>query len=128
MSNESKDNSRRIFLKKAAGLTVLSGLSVIPFWTEAKSKSHKLTILHTNDTHSQVYPFALNDPQYPGLGGVARRNEIIKKERTHHPPLVIFVHLYSFSTTFTSFQLGVAKAEYDSEKKRGRSCFGQKRV
>lgn len=41
----------------------------------------KLTILHTNDMHSRIEPFPLNDPKYPGLGGMARRAALIEKIR-----------------------------------------------
>jgi 5'-nucleotidase len=81
MSNESPINSRRKFLIQAAGLTVMAGVSGIPLIADAKPKIRKLTILHTNDTHSQIDPIADNDPQFPGLGGIARRAEIIKKIR-----------------------------------------------
>jgi len=40
-----------------------------------------LTILHTNDTHSNIDPFPDNHSKYPGKGGVARRFELIKKVR-----------------------------------------------
>ena len=42
---------------------------------------NKLTILHTNDTHSNIDPFPDNHAKYPGKGGVARRFELIKKVR-----------------------------------------------
>lgn len=43
--------------------------------------SKKLTILHTNDTHSNIDPFPDNHAKYPGKGGVVRRFELIKKIR-----------------------------------------------
>lgn len=42
----------------------------------------KITILHTNDVHSRIEPFPLNDPKYPGMGGAAIRAEIINRIRT----------------------------------------------
>lgn len=89
MSNGLKTNPRRIFIKQAVGLSMLTGLNAIPFLSEAKPKLRKLTILHTNDTHSQVDPFALNDPQYPGLGGTARRAAIINKIRTEEQNVIL---------------------------------------
>ena len=44
-------------------------------------KCDKLTILHTNDTHSNIDPFPDNHSKYPGLGGVSKRFELIKKIR-----------------------------------------------
>ena len=47
---------------------------------EVKPKN-KLTILHTNDTHSNIDPFPDNHAKYSGKGGVARRFEMIQKIR-----------------------------------------------
>jgi 5'-nucleotidase len=44
-----------------------------------------ITILHTNDTHSQIDPLADNDKQYPGKGGVARRATLVKRVRKENP-------------------------------------------
>lgn len=41
----------------------------------------KLTILHTNDTHSRVEPFPMDGGRNQGLGGVAARASIIEKIR-----------------------------------------------
>lgn len=41
----------------------------------------KLTVLHTNDTHSNIDPFPSNHAKYPGLGGVAKRYELVEKVR-----------------------------------------------
>ena len=41
----------------------------------------KLTVLHTNDTHSNIDPFPSNHAKYPGLGGVAKRYELFEKVR-----------------------------------------------
>ena len=44
-----------------------------------------ITILHTNDTHSQIDPLPENDRQYPGKGGVARRATLVKRVRAENP-------------------------------------------
>jgi 5'-nucleotidase len=44
-----------------------------------------ITILHTNDTHSQIDPLPANDKQHPGLGGVARRATLVKRIRRENP-------------------------------------------
>lgn len=41
----------------------------------------KLTVLHTNDVHSRIDPFPLDDKDFPGLGGVAPRAALINKIR-----------------------------------------------
>jgi 5'-nucleotidase len=44
-----------------------------------------ITILHTNDTHSQIDPVDQNDKQYAGKGGVARRATLVKRVRKENP-------------------------------------------
>jgi 5'-nucleotidase len=44
-----------------------------------------ITILHTNDTHSQIDPVSENDKQYGGKGGVARRATLVKRVRKENP-------------------------------------------
>jgi 5'-nucleotidase len=44
-----------------------------------------ITIIHTNDVHSQIEPLPTNDPLYPGKGGVARRATLVKRVRKENP-------------------------------------------
>jgi 5'-nucleotidase len=44
-----------------------------------------ITILHTNDTHSQIDPLPENDRFYAGKGGVARRATLVKRIRQENP-------------------------------------------
>src|SRR5687767_4516594 len=46
-----------------------------------KKKTKKLIILHTNDMHSHIDPFAENDPKFPGKGGMAKRAAMIEEVR-----------------------------------------------
>jgi len=41
----------------------------------------KITILHTNDTHSHIDSFPLNHSKYPNKGGVNRRKALVDKIR-----------------------------------------------
>jgi len=50
----------------------------------------KLTILHTNDVHSQIEPFPLNHNKYPNRGGFARRANIFKSLMKINPNTLIF--------------------------------------
>jgi len=52
---------------------------------EAGAGETLITILHTNDTHSQIDPLPENDKQYPGKGGVARRATLVKRIRKENP-------------------------------------------
>lgn len=45
------------------------------------SKEIKLTILHTNDTHSQIDPLPVNHSKFPNRGGVVWRHQQIQKIR-----------------------------------------------
>ncbi len=58
----------------------------------AFSKNKQLTILHTNDTHSCIFPFSENllDTLKAGRGGYLRRVAMIKKEREADPKLLLF--------------------------------------
>ncbi len=44
-----------------------------------------ITVLHTNDTHSQIDPILENDKAYAGKGGVARRSTLVKRVRKENP-------------------------------------------
>ncbi|MEO7970067.1 MAG: metallophosphatase [bacterium] len=48
-----------------------------------------ITILHTNDTHSQIDPLPENDKQYGGKGGVARRATLVKRVRKENPNMLM---------------------------------------
>lgn len=50
----------------------------------------KLTILHTNDVHSQIEAFPLNHNEYPNRGGFARRANIFKDLMKINPNTLIF--------------------------------------
>ncbi len=74
---------RRSFIRNTA--LISGGILTIPsvFGQTAEFGSgKKLTILHTNDTHSNIDPFPENHAKYPGKGGVARRFEMIQKIRS----------------------------------------------
>lgn len=48
-----------------------------------------ITVLHTNDTHSQIDPILENDNNFPGKGGVARRASLVKRIRKENPNTVL---------------------------------------
>jgi 5'-nucleotidase len=83
---ESGKYSRRAFarLTLKAGIAGLSAIS-LPELLYADN-TIKLTILHTNDTHSRIDPFPAGDPKFAGRGGVSRRAaliEAIRKQEQH---------------------------------------------
>lgn len=52
----------------------------------------QLVILHTNDTHSTIYPLNPNlaDTALAGRGGFIRRIAMLREERKKHPDLLLF--------------------------------------
>jgi len=91
-------STRRSFLWTAtvAGLSLPLARSRSLLWRDAAfsisapllqpSKDETLiTILHTNDTHSQIDPILENDKSYAGKGGVARRATLVKRVRKENP-------------------------------------------
>jgi 5'-nucleotidase len=77
-----KDLKRRDFLKGAIAATVAGYLSQQPIL--AASETTIITILHTNDTHSQLEPF-MPGTRNAGLGGAARRAAYVKRVRKENP-------------------------------------------
>lgn len=58
-----------------------------------------ITILHTNDTHSQIDPFPETDRLYPGKGGVARRATLVRRIRKENPNTLLIDAGDSFQGT-----------------------------
>lgn len=81
---------RRDFIKNTAAsssLLTLGGLSLSSFNTLQNTK--KITILHTNDTHSHIDPFPADDPRNPNQGGAARRASIIDTIRSEEENVLL---------------------------------------
>ena len=88
--------NRREFLSSSAAF---GGLLVGRFWGKEfvlphavidsgeflKATETLITILHTNDTHSQIDPLPPNERNYAGKGGVARRATLVKRIRKENP-------------------------------------------
>lgn len=86
---------KTIIYNKAVRLAVFALpfilLTLMP--TEAQGKKPKqLVILHTNDTHSTIFPIneQLPDTMKAGRGGFLRRLAMLKEERQRHPDLLYF--------------------------------------
>jgi 5'-nucleotidase len=73
--------NRRTFLTTSAAF----GATLFAFPREILSAADTvITILHTNDTHSQIDPLPANDAN-AGKGGVARRATLVKRVRKENP-------------------------------------------
>jgi 5'-nucleotidase len=77
-----------------------------------------ITILHTNDTHSQIDPFPADDRQYPGKGGVARRATLVRRVRKENPNTLLIDAGDAFQgTPYFNFYKG--EVEYKSMSQIG---------
>jgi 5'-nucleotidase len=75
--------NRRTFLTTSAAF----GATIAAFprdLLKANAADTVITILHTNDTHSQIDPLPANDVN-AGKGGVARRATLVKRIRKENP-------------------------------------------
>jgi len=75
--------NRRTFLTTSAAF----GVTLAGFprqLLKASAADTIITILHTNDTHSQIDPLPANDAN-AGKGGVARRATVVKRVRKENP-------------------------------------------
>jgi 5'-nucleotidase len=80
---------------------------------EPKRGETLITILHTNDTHSQIDPISAKDKQYGGQGGVARRATLVKRVRKENPNTLMIDAGDSFQgTPYFNFYKG--EVEYKS--------------
>src|SRR6186997_2683181 len=75
--------NRRTFLSASAAFGVtLAGFPRLVL--QASAAETVITILHTNDTHSQIDPLPAKD-RNAGMGGVARRATLVKRIRKENP-------------------------------------------
>jgi 5'-nucleotidase len=79
--------NRRKFIYNSS----LASLSVMGLNScNLNSKDLTITILHTNDVHSQIDPFPSNHNLYPNKGGFARRASLFKELISKNPNTLIF--------------------------------------
>lgn len=81
---------RRRFIGQS--LATALTLSHTPFykWPTFGEDFIKLTILHTNDTHSRIDPFPMDGSRNQGLGGMAKRAALIQKIREQESNVLLF--------------------------------------
>ena len=77
--------TRRTFIKKGTAATAFLGLGGLSLSSCTKQEKKTITILHTNDVHSQIEPLPNNHYKYPGLGGFARRATLVEQIRKENP-------------------------------------------
>ena len=79
--------NRRKFIYNSS----LASLSVMGLKScNLNSRNLRITILHTNDVHSQIEPFPSNHNLYPNKGGFAKRASLFKELVKINPNTLIF--------------------------------------
>ncbi|NLP58207.1 bifunctional UDP-sugar hydrolase/5'-nucleotidase [Lutibacter sp. B1] len=76
---------RRNFIQKSTAVTAFLTLGGFSLQSFAEKSTKHITILHTNDVHSHIEPFPINDSRYPNQGGVARRATLVESIRKENP-------------------------------------------
>jgi len=79
---------RRHFLASLAAAAAASQIAPSLRGAEASAAS-RITLLHTNDTHSHIEPFGPGNGAASGKGGMARRSTMVKQFRTSIPNLLL---------------------------------------
>jgi len=107
----------------AGGATVISPKLVLGANNNRKFKN--LVILHTNDMHSHVEPFADNDPKYPGKGGIAKRAKLIQQIRDEGNEVLLFDCGDIFQgTPYFNYYLGELEIKLMNEMKYDAATIG----
>ena len=81
---------RRKFIRQSslAGAALFAS-AVLPNDVFAEKEFDRITILHTNDVHSQLEPFPMDGSKNAGLGGVAGRASLIKQIRAENANVLL---------------------------------------
>lgn len=77
---------RRDFLAAFGAATLASQL---PLRAEGGAAAGRITLLHTNDTHSRIEPFGPGNGAISGKGGIARRATLVRQLRQQLGPVLL---------------------------------------
>lgn len=103
-------------------------IAVLFLSTIASAQREKqLTILHTNDTHSCIYPLHphLADTALAGRGGYVRRIELIRQERSQNPDLLLLDSGdFSQGSPYYTFYKGDVEIELMNQMRYDASTIG----
>lgn len=81
---------RRKFIKNSISAASCLGMGGLSLSACQDNSVKKISILHTNDVHSHIETFSSNHSKFPGLGGVARRANLIEQVRKENPHTFLF--------------------------------------
>ncbi len=79
---------RRAFLASLGASAVATQLPLRAAGGPAEG-SGRITLLHTNDTHSRIEPFGPGNGAISGLGGIARRATLVRQLRQQLGPVLL---------------------------------------
>ncbi|MEM1119584.1 MAG: metallophosphatase [Bacteroidota bacterium] len=117
--------NRRNFIQKAGAATLLTSVGTFPLSAFAQEDFIKLTILHTNDVHSRIEPFPMDDSRNEGKGGAARRASLVKKIRKEADNLLLLDAGDVFQgTPYYNFFLGELEFKLMSAMKYDAATLG----
>jgi 5'-nucleotidase len=93
--------NRKQFIQQSLLATSALSLPIDVFSTSETEKPFKkhITILHTNDVHSQIEAFPSNHRQYAKRAGVSRRYTLIQKIKSENPNTLVLDAGDSFQGT-----------------------------
>lgn len=78
---------RRSFLQALGAATAAAGLPLKA--RQSVPGPARVTLLHTNDTHSRIEPFGPGNGNLSGKGGIARRATLVKQIRATTPNVLL---------------------------------------
>ncbi|MBU2976257.1 bifunctional metallophosphatase/5'-nucleotidase [Zobellia sp. B3R18] len=82
--------NRRKFIKNTTASSALVGLGGLSLSSCFGDVKKHITILHTNDVHSNIDPFPTDHSEFPNLGGLARRATLVDAIRKENPNTLLF--------------------------------------
>lgn len=80
---------RRDFLASLGALGAVTAVSQLPLRGSESTVTSRITLLHTNDTHSHIEPFGPGNGAASGKGGIARRATLVKQLRASIPNVLL---------------------------------------
>ncbi|HAQ38872.1 MAG TPA: metallophosphatase [Saprospirales bacterium] len=80
---------KRSLINLGVILSLILTTAVYSLGQTVQDKYIKITILHTNDTHSRIEPFPMDGSRNQGLGGVAKRAEVIRNIREENEHVLL---------------------------------------
>lgn len=83
--------SRKQFIRRGSLLAgACLAAPALRAWDGREEEEIRLTILHTNDTHSRMEPFPMDGSRNQGLGGIAPRARLIEEIRRQERQVLLF--------------------------------------